>query len=271
MRPTTILPAIILIPALASAQTETETKTWSGTIGISTVALPTYMGSNRYRVRAFPILSLEFNERFYLGGAQSGTGAGVGGYLVRNSMFTWSAEISGAPERKESYGDGLAGMGRRGAATFVGNNVSFSLGSITAGAGVAVGLGSDEGSSATVNLQSRHRYGRRWIAGVSTGATFANSRNMTYDFGVSTDQAVKRQALIDRGDSRLYGNDGRAYDPKGGLKQMQATGSLGFLLSNRTTLLAFATGSRLGDEAADSPLTRQRNGVVAGMGIAYGF
>ena len=271
MRPTTILPAIILVPSLVSAQAQRETKTWSGSIGISTVALPTYMGSNRYRVKAFPIFALEFNERFYLGGAQGGTGAGAGAYLVRSSTYSWSAEISGAPERKESYGDGLAGMGRRGSATFLGNNVSYSLGPITAGAGVAIGLGSEEGSTAAVNLDTKHRYGQRWIAGLSTGATFANSRNMNYDFGVSTDQAIKRQAMIDAGDSRLYGTDGRAYTPKGGLKQMQASGSLGFLMTDRTTVLAFATGSRLGTEAADSPLTRKRNGLVAGMGIAYGF
>ena len=144
-------------------------------------------------------------------------------------------------------------MGRRGGATFLGNNVSYSLGPITAGAGVAIGLGSEEGSTAAVNLDTKHRYGRRWIAGLATGATFANSRNMNYDFGVSTDQAIKRQSLIDAGDSRLYGDDARAYAPKGGLRQMQATGSLGFLLTDRTTMLAFATGSRLGTEAADSP------------------
>jgi len=270
MRATLILPAIILAPVVASAQTKTDTRSWSGSIGISTVALPTYMGSNRYRVKAFPIFALEFNERFYIGGAQGGTGAGAGGYLVRNSAFTWAAEISGAPEREESYGDGLAGMGRRGAATFLGNNISYSLGPVTAGARVALGLG-DEGSTAAVNLETKHRYGRRWMAGVSTGATVANSRNMNYDFGVSTDQAIRRQALIDEGDSRLYGHDGRTYAPKGGLKHMQATGSLGFLLTHHTTLLAFASGSRLGHEAAESPLTRQRNGVVAGMGIAYGF
>lgn len=92
-----------------------------------------------------------------------------------------------------------------------------------------------------------------------------------FDFGINSTQAGRRQALIAAGDSRLSANDGSMYAPKGGLKQAQVGTSLGFLISNRTTAMAFATGTRLGREAADSPLTRKRNGVVAGLGIVYGI
>ena len=123
----------------------------------------------------------------------------------------------------------------------------------------------------SVNAATQHHMGNRWIAGVSTGATFANKDNMAFDFGINSTQAGRRQALIAAGDSRLYANDGRTYSPKGGLKQAQVSTSLGFLISGRTTAMAFASGTRLGSEAANSPLTRKRNGVVAGLGIAYGI
>lgn len=154
----------------------------------------------------------EFKERVYLGGSAGGTGGGVGMYLMRNETFSLSTEITGARERKESYGDGLAGMGKRGGATFGGSNVSYKLGSVTAGAGVAIGLGSDEGSMASFNLATQKVYGRRWIA------------------GVSTTQAARRQALIDAGDSRLYASEGSSYAPKGGPKHANVSTSLGYLL-----------------------------------------
>ena len=80
-----------------------------------------------------------------------------------------------------------------------------------------------------------------------------------------------RQALIAAGDSRLYANEGRAYTPKEGLKQAQVSTTLGYLITPRTTVIGFAMGSRLGSEAADSPLARKRNSLVAGMGLAFGI
>jgi outer membrane scaffolding protein for murein synthesis (MipA/OmpV family) len=273
MRTTLIGPALTVafVPMVAAAQAQMKTDNWSGNIGISTVALPSYAGSNQYRVKAFPILSLEYKQRAYLGGAMGGTGAGAGVYVIRNPTFTWSTEISGAPERFERYGDGLAGMGRRGAATYAGSNVSFQLGAVTAGAGVQLGLGNDEGSTASLALSTKHNYGHRWMLGLSTGATFANSESMAYDFGVSPEQAARRQALIAAGDSRLDWRDAGSYDPGSGLKQAQASLSLGYLMREHVTALAFANVSRLGSEAADSPLARNRNAIVGGLGIAYGF
>ena len=70
MRFTTIFSAItVLAPAMVQAQTQANNDIWSGNIGMSTAVMPTYMGSNRYIVRAFPILSLEYKNRAYLGGS----------------------------------------------------------------------------------------------------------------------------------------------------------------------------------------------------------
>ena len=274
MRYAAIIPAAVALlatPKIAHAQGSQPAKSWNSQIGISTAVLPTYAGSNRYRVRVLPIFSLDIKERIYVGGAMGGTGAGTGVYLVRNSAVTVSTGITGAPERKESYGDGLAGMGRRGGATFAQSNASLKFGSVTAGAGVTVGLGGNEGSTAAFNLETKHVYARRFIVGLSTGATFANSENMAYDFGVNAKQATRRQALIAAGDSRLYSDEGGVYAPKEGLKQAQVSTTLGYLITPRMTALAFGMGSRLGPQAADSPLARQRNSIIAGLGVAFGI
>lgn len=277
MRLTTILPAILLpAPVLLAAQTVMSSapapmKTWSSSIGIAAVAMPGYVGSNRYRVRTVPILQLDFKDRAYLGSSTTGVGGGFGVYMLKKSSMTWSAELTTAGKRRESFGDGLAGMGTRSGGTFVGTNAAIRLQSLTLGAGVAVGTGKGEGATGTVNADTKKRLGNRFIAGFSTGATFSNKQNMAFDFGVNSMQAGRRQALIAAGDSRLSIGDGGTYSPKAGLKQAQASTSLGYLLTNRTTALAFVSGTRLGHQAADSPLTRQRNGVMGGLGIAFGI
>ena len=275
MRINLIAPAltIALVPAMAAAQTQPRANNdaWAGTIGLATVAMPTYMGSNQYKVVAVPLISLEFKERAFLGAASNGIGAGAGVYLVRRSNLMVTTEVTGSPERIERHGNGLAGMGRRSGATFSQSDVSYTSGSITAGASVALGLGNDEGSTASLSLSSKHVYGKRWIVGASTGATFANSANMAYDFGITPEQASKRQTLIQSGDSRLDWRDAGSYDPGRGLKQATASMSLGYQLREKVTTMAFINGTRLGREAADSPLARNRNAIVGGIGMAYGF
>jgi outer membrane scaffolding protein for murein synthesis (MipA/OmpV family) len=274
MRIPLIVPVILLsLPALLGAQDNVPNtaKNWSSTIGIATVAMPGYAGSNRYRVRAVPILQLDVKDRAYLGSSTSGVGGGIGVYMMRKSTMTWSAELTSAGKRRESFGDGLAGMGTRDGGNFIGTNASYRSGALTLGAGAAYGLGKRDGATASVNADTRTRIGTRWIAGFSSGATFANKENMAFDFGVSPTQAIRRQALIDAGDSRLSIDDGGVYAPKAGLKQAQASTSLGYLITTRMTALAFVSGTRLGRQAADSPLTRQRNGVTGGLGMAFGI
>jgi outer membrane scaffolding protein for murein synthesis (MipA/OmpV family) len=276
MKCTTILPAILLTaPVFVSAQTATAvpapTKNWSSSVGIATVAMPGYAGSNRYRVRTVPILQLDFKDRVYLGSSTSGVGGGVGVYMMKKSTMTLSAELNSAGKRRESYGDGLAGMGTRDGGTFVGTNASYRVQSVTFGGGFAVGTGKGEGATGSLNIDTKKRLGERWIGGLATGATFSNRQNMAFDFGISPVQAGRREALIESGDSRLSVDDGGTYAPKGGLKQAQASASLGYLLTSNVTALAFVNGTRLGRQAADSPLTRQRNGVIAGIGMAFGL
>src|SRR5690349_2938293 len=186
MRYQLILPAIVLTPILVSAQTTNPstntTKVWSSTAGIATVAMPGYLGSNRYRIRTVPILQLEFKERAYLGSSTSGIGGGLGVYMLRKSNMSWSAEISSAGKRRESYGDGLAGMGSRDGGTFIGTNASYRAGGTTFGAGIATGTGKEEGTTASFSTDTKKHFGRRWIADVSTGATFSDNENMAFDF-----------------------------------------------------------------------------------------
>ena len=243
---------------------------WSSNLGIAAVAMPGYSGSNKYRVRPAPIIQLEFKERAYFGSSVSGVGGGLGVYVVRTPSLALAAEVSSAGRRRESYGDGLAGMGTRTGGTMLGTNASYRVRSTTLGVAVSAGL-KDEGVTGTVNLDTKKRIGTRMVASFATGATFSDNESMAFDFGVNPVQALRRQALIASGDSRLSADDAGVYAPKGGLKQAQVSTSLGYMLTKRTTAMGFVTGTRLGSEAAASPLTRQRNGLMGGLGMAFGI
>lgn len=278
-RRTTSFAALLALAALAAApgavraqETATpSTPGWTGVVGAGVVTLPKYEGSDEYRVLPLPILQLEYRGRFYLGGSQNSVAPGIGAFLVRTPTLTVDVGLSGSESRPESRGDALAGMGKRSAASFATTSVAWRRGIVMANAGVVVGLGRDEGSYGTVGLASELPLARRWIMGASTGVTFADARNMAFDFGVTSEQSAARQALLAAGDPRLAGIDASAYSPDAGIKEARGGASLAYLLTPRSRLVLFAQGTRLSNEAARSPLVRTRTGVASGVALGYGF
>jgi outer membrane scaffolding protein for murein synthesis (MipA/OmpV family) len=162
-------------------------------------------------------------------------------------------------------------MGKRSAASFASTGVAYRLAFVQATAGVAVGLGKDEGSYGTVGVGTELPLARRWVGGVSTGVTVADAKHMAFDFGVTSAQSATRRALLAAGDPRLRGIDVGAYTPGAGLKEARGAASLAYLLSERSRVQLFAQATRLSGEAARSPLVRSRTGVVTGAAFGYGF
>ncbi|HEX6059503.1 MAG TPA: MipA/OmpV family protein [Gemmatimonadaceae bacterium] len=257
--------------ARAQGTAEPSPGSFTGVVGAGVVTLPKYAGSDEYRVLPMPIVQLEYRGRFYLGGSQNSVAPGIGAYLFRTPTLTVDVGLTGTESRPESRGDALAGMGKRSAAAFASTGVAYRLGIVQASAGVAVGLGSDNGSYGTIGVATELPIAPRWIAGVSTGLTVADARNMAYDFGVSGAQSDARQALLAAGDQRLSGIDVGAYSPEAGLKEARIGGSLARVLTPRSRIVLFAQGSRLSSEAARSPLVRSRTGIVSGIALGYGF
>jgi len=246
-------------------------QSFTGIVGVGVAALPRYVGSDEYRVLPVPVVQLEYRGRAYLGGSRGSMAPGIGAFLVRTPALTWDVGLSGEMARPESRGDALAGMGKRSAASFAATSVAYRLGVVTATAGMAVGLGNDAGTYGSVGVASELPLARRWVAGVSTGVTFADARNMAFDFGVTSEQSAARHALLAAGDTRLRGIDAGAYAPGAGLKDARGGASLAYLLTARSRVVLFAQGTRLSSEAARSPLVRARTGVVTGAALGYGF
>jgi hypothetical protein len=101
----------------------------------------------------------------------------------------------------------------------VGGTLSYRAGPLQGSAGVTRGLNDRAGTLGTARIAVAIPF-RRLIAIAGTSATYADAKQMRRDFGVSEIEASRRQTLIDGGDDRLEGNDGFAYRPDGGLRQI---------------------------------------------------
>jgi outer membrane protein len=263
--------ALVSLAFLATSTAAHGQDAIHGAIGLGVASAPKYSGAEDYRTMPFPFIQLEYRGRAFAGVLPSGLGFGVGAHLHRSEAFGLQVAVAQSNTRKEHYGDALAGMGDQASSATAGAGLTVKQGWVTMTANVALGLDGDVGTVGDVSVAASRTLGSRWLASVSTGVTAADSRNMTFQYGVSQEQAAQRQALIDAGDARLRMGDGEAYAPSAGLREMMASASLAYAMTGRTRMLVFAQGSRLSDEAARSSLVRERNAASGGMALVWGF
>lgn len=212
-----------------------------------------------------------YRGRLYLGPSSAGNGAAIGAHLVRAGGLTLSAEVGFLQDRPADRADALVGMDDRDFVATASGTVSYTLGSFELAGSVSRGMNDGAGLVGATRLSFTQPVGSRLITTVGVGATFADARQMRWDFGVTRDEAERRQALIDAGDDRLDPDEGGAFRPDAGLRQLGASLSVVYLLSAHWGLIGFGGVDRLSHEAAQSPLVRQREQVSGGLGLAYRF
>lgn len=241
----------------------------SGQIGALVLSLPSYPGADERWVIPVPFVDLRVARRFYLGDGLGGLSAGAGAYLVERGGFSWTADLALTSDRPEDRTDALAGMGDRGFGVFGGSTLAYRIGPVEASAAAAVGLEDRMGLMGVLGLSAGGPLGGRWFGQVGSVAVFGDCANLRWDYGVSTEQARRRSELIDQGAPALDPGDGVPYTPECGLRELRATGSLGYAISQRLSLIGTGAGVRLERGAAASPLTRERNTWEAGLGFSW--
>ena len=82
---------------------------------------------------------------------------------------------------------------------------------------------------------------------------------------------VRRQALIDDGDTRLRAGDAAVFEPKGGFKELRHTAQVAYAIFGSWQAVGVVSEGRLASDLADSPLARKRSAVTAAAGFAYRF
>jgi outer membrane scaffolding protein for murein synthesis (MipA/OmpV family) len=241
----------------------------AGQIGALVLGLPAYPGSDERWVIPVPFVDLRIAQRFYLGDGLGGLSAGAGAYLVEIGGFSWSADLALTSDRPEDRADALAGMGDRGFGVYAGSTLAYRVGPLEASASAAFGLEGRMGTVGVAGLSAGGRLGGRWFGQILGAAVFGDCANLRWDFGITPAQADRRRELLEQGAPDIRPEDTVPYSPACGLRELRSTATLGFALSPKLSIFGSATGVRYERGAAASPLTRERNGWEAGLGLTY--
>ena len=232
------------------------------TLGAGVMTAPRYEGSDEYRVSPLPLASMEISDKVYLGFGSAGV------YLLREQGFTGKFGVALSGSRSGDRADALAGTDKRSIGAFSISTIGYHTGWIDAGITGARSLG-QHGYSMRGDFGVTLPVTRRFSLGLAMNATFSDRRNMSFDFGVSRREAARRSELIARGDRRLRTGEDRAYRPGAGLRSIGLGRTIGLQIGHRWGLVGVAALSRLGSQAAGSPLVRSRNGAAGGVGITF--
>ena len=260
----------LTVPVRLLAQEPAGPPDWNVSVGGMVFTYPSYPGSDEYRVVLFPLVNASFRDRAYLGPSTTGIGFALGAYPIRSSHLSLAVELGGQDSRPASRADALAGMEDRDAVATAGASLSYRAGAFEGIVAVSQGLNDDAGLIQTTRLVYTQPLGKVILV-AAAGAAVANGKQMRREFGITEAEAGRRQALVDAGDGGLEPGDGLAYTPDGGLRHLGAGVTLIYPVASRWSLVGLAGVEWLADEAANSPLVRQREQFAGGVGVGYRF
>jgi outer membrane scaffolding protein for murein synthesis (MipA/OmpV family) len=270
MRALLTIAVIGALPLDLAAQEPARHSNWDVTVGTGAIVVPRYTGSEQYQVWPMPVSQVTYRDRVYLGPSTIGTlGAGLGAYLLRTGRFRLAAEVGLGPDRPASRADPLAGTDDRDFLTTAGTSLTYDTGPFHAGIAVARGLNDHAGSIGAARLGFTRFVGGHLMAITDVTAAFADARQMRREFGVTPVEAARRRVLLLTGDPRLRPDEGNAYRPGGGLSDVGGSVTLVYGLTRHWSAVGVGAVSWLSDEANASPIVRQRDQVVAGLGLAW--
>lgn len=226
---------------------------WVIRLGAFGVITPKYEGSEDHKIRAFPLIDLEYKKRFFLNPVK-----GLGVWFWRGSQTKAGVSVSYTNGRDEDDSSHLEGLGD------VDGGVTANLYLDWSPRPWSVSVhyrrqmtGNDTGT--LVDL--RAGYGFRLVGPLflkpSVRFKYADS-----DYNQSYFSVTPRQSV----------NSGLpAYDADSGVNGVGAGVLALVFLNKHWSLQALCNYERLVGDAGDSPIVQDKNQVRAGLGFSYQF
>ena len=235
---------------------------FSGRIGLGVATVPTYEGSPNRRTLAGPELTLSYRSRDW-GTVEFGQ-RGLIWNAVEAGRFRFALVAQFDPGRKDrdtstlnpTPGDKrLAGMGNVQASTEAG--VGLGYGPVMVVARQSLSERGPKGAQVDMTVEIPWSLSDRLGLRFALGATWANRDYLQTYFGVTAAQAQATSFSV--------------YTPKSGCRKVDASVGAEYAIASNWKLQANVGFSRLGDDAAASPLVGRRNGASAALAMAYEF
>lgn len=204
-----------------------------------------------------------FGEANFSNGIFLSTTDGIGyRFLNNNSGFSASASLGVSGWRKESYGKNdthnrLTGMGDIDPRAQANLFLNYDTGPYHVNTALHQTMGDRRGTSADITARYDVLATKTDLVDVSAGVSYANKSEMNTFFGVTKAQ------------SATSGN--AAYTPKAGIDGAGIGISWRHAITPNWVSTVGANVTRLGDAAADSPLSAHRTNSGIGASIGYRF
>ena len=249
-------------------------------LGLGAVSEPAYEGSGARRVRALPLVQLEWSNGVFISGLSGGMHLSQQPGLEYGPLLAWrvtrteegmgrgadgvaNQSIPGSKTERDGFGPGgaaLSGMDQVKGRLQAGGFANFYLmpsvrltGSVLYGAGkwrdgVVFNLGVQH---IAAEITPRHRLS--WSAGV----TIANRSYNTSYYGVSDDESLA--------------SGHPPYAARSGVQDVHVGAGWNWALSPNWMVVSRARATRLQSDARLSPLTQRPTNISVSTGLAYRF
>lgn len=225
-----------------------------GLVGIGAVTGTEYRGSDQRRNMVVPLLDYQWSNGWF-----AGTSNGIGYNFSKKPGLDYGVRLTVDLGRKENRSDALRGMGDIAAKAEYGAFLNYSL-------------------TRQFTLTSSYRYGSRdnnkgsvldlgavysfmlaptWRMAIGAATSVVDSDYMQTNFGVTNAQAASSGYQV--------------YTPKSGVRDLRASGSLTYIINQRTSMTAVLSYSSLASEAKNSPLTRDNSSLNGVLAAVYAF
>ena len=259
-----IAAAFLALCPLAHAQSASPTPPagFSGRIGAGVATMPTYEGRANSRTLMLPEVAFSYRSRDW--GSVEFDQRGLTWNAVESGRFRFAVVAQfdlGRKDRDPSVLDptpgdeGLAGMGDVRSSTEAGFGIGY--GPLMVVARQSLGQRGSKGAQVDMRIGHAWALSDRLDLRLALDATWADRDYMQAYFGITAAQAQATSFA--------------EYRPKAGCRKVEASLDGEYAIAPRWTLHANLGFSRLGDDAAASPLVGRRNGTSAGLGLAHAF
>lgn len=262
---TLLLIAFLLAPALGWTQQSLEDQAleqqglnraqagWTGAVGLGLAEVPRYPGASTDRVRPEPLVSIDYDDRVFIGPL------GIGVAAVRWHGFRAGPVLGFERARYESDDPHLAGLGDISSSITGGIFARYSSGPIEASATARQAIShSSNGLTGLLQVDLRHTFaGARTSVAAGPDLEFGNSDFERTWFGVSPAQSATSGLPV--------------YAPRAGINSVGLHTGLTHRASQHILVRFFARVSDIAGDAAPSPIVERRTQFAVGAGIAYHF
>jgi len=247
-----LLLLLCFVPNLSKAEPkEAESKTFIA-LGAGAIYTPKFSGSDEYRTRAIPVVSINYGD-FSFGGL-----GGLSYQAFNDDGLKAGLSLGYFGGRNQSEADYLKGMGDLDEGLNFGPYIRKQMGPFAVSAAVKQDVSTNVGGlTAGASLGFTYPLAKSLMINTNIKASWMDGKHAQAYYGVT-----QRQSL----DSGLSSNNVQAGFEKGSLSIM-----LLYFFMPQWTLTSLVSKSLLLNEAKSSPITRESEPIMLMTSVSYKF